>query len=289
MRNWWQERSALAKTAIVVGAVIVIGAVIVNPDSEGDGEAEAAASATTVESTSTSSTATTSEAPTTTEASTTSTSSTTTSTTSSTTTSSTSSTTTTISTTTTTAPATTTTTDPMAAFRFESFEVSGSGDDVVDVAVPDNLPAVLAMTHQGSSNFAVLSHTAENERIDLLVNTIGSYSGQRPVNLYEGENVGFLEITADGPWTVEAIPFSDVVQFENSATGTGDAVLFVTSGGGRLSVTHSGESNFVVMSHGGNRDLLVNEIGNYDGTVLLEGDARVLEVQGDGEWALDLE
>lgn len=292
MRNWWNERGTGAKIGIVAASLVVVVAAIgggAGPDVDpplaaADSTSTTAASSTVAESTVTSSAETTAESSPTTSSTTTSPTTTSTSTTTTSTTTTTSST-----TTTTTAPTTTTTTDPMAAFRFDPVEVSGSGDDVVDMVVPDDLPAVLTLSHDGSSNFAVISHTQENERLDLLVNTIGDYSGQRPVNLYDGENVGFLEVTADGPWTVRAVPFSDIERFETSASGTGDTVLFVTGGGGRLAVTHSGESNFVVLSHGSSRDLLVNEIGTYDGTVLLDGAALVLEIQADGDWTLSLE
>lgn len=37
---------------------------------------------------------------------------------------------------------------------------------------------------------------------------------------------------------------------------------------------------------GNRRDLLVNEIGSYDGTVRLGSDALVLEIAADGDWTV---
>jgi hypothetical protein len=53
--------------------------------------------------------------------------------------------------------------------------------------------------------------------------------------------------------------------------------------------THSGSSNFAVTSldaSGGRNDLLVNEIGNYKGTVLFDEDSHsaAFKIEADGAW-----
>ncbi len=83
--------------------------------------------------------------------------------------------------------------------------------------------------------------------------------------------------------------------------GRGDSVLTCTlsTGRHRMKVSHSGSSNFTVWIHGdeGGSDLLVNEIGRYDGTVLIEVGTGflaiapggcIIEISADGRWRLEL-
>lgn len=191
--------------------------------------------------------------------------------------------------TTTTTQASTTTTTPTIPI-FEAFTVEGSGDDVIDFSIPDDQPAVLELNHSGSSNFAVLSYTSAGERGDLLVNTIGSYEGSRPVNFVTGQDVGELEITADGAWTITAQHLSEAPTMDTSFEGTGDRVVLYAGTDSRLAGTHDGDSNFVIMAwSAAGRDLLVNEIGAYDGTVRIDPATIVIEVQADGNWTLQTE
>ncbi len=56
----------------------------------------------------------------------------------------------------------------------EPIIISGSGDDVVDIDKWSG-PAILIINYQGRSNFVISNYGAGGEKIDLLVNTIGSY------------------------------------------------------------------------------------------------------------------
>ena len=51
-------------------------------------------------------------------------------------------------------------------------------------------------------------------------------------------------------------------------------------------LTHNGDSNFSVWAWGTTRDLLVNEIGAYDGTVLVESGLFIWDVSADGDWTV---
>ena len=66
-------------------------------------------------------------------------------------------------------------------------------------------------------------------------------------------------------------------------------VLFTPPGmvfSGRLDITFQGEGNFFVEAHGEDfPDLLVNEIGDYEGTVRVTN-AIALVVTGDGDWTI---
>jgi hypothetical protein len=87
----------------------------------------------------------------------------------------------------------TVTTEPLAALtRFDN-SLDGQGDDVV-VYTGDG--GVATITHDGESNFAIWLYYANGR--DLLVNDIGSYSGQQLL-----DDAALLQITADGEWSME--------------------------------------------------------------------------------------
>jgi hypothetical protein len=84
------------------------------------------------------------------------------------------------------------------SLSFAPIRLNGRGDDVVSFEKP-NVPAVIHMTHQGSSNFAVINYDSSGEKIDLLVNEIGRYDGVRPLDFGSDEWSDRLEINADVP------------------------------------------------------------------------------------------
>jgi hypothetical protein len=96
---------------------------------------------------------------------------------------------------------------PPAPGSFAPFTISGTGNDVVNFQIPGDLPAVLDLTHTGSSNFIVWSLDTSFASIDLLVNEIGAYDGRRMVHggwFGAPELVRHLEIDADGAWSITA-------------------------------------------------------------------------------------
>jgi hypothetical protein len=161
---------------------------------------------------------------------------------------------------------------------------SGRGDDVVDITKPPGVTvAVAAIAYDGGSNFAVKG--VDGER-DLMVNTIGSYSGSVLLDGKSGETT-MLEVKASGPWT---ITISDALLAPalnaGANSGAGDAVLLYQGRTSRAAISGQSQGNFAVISHGsGGSDLLVNEIGSYDGVVPLVGPSLV-EVTADGPWSI---
>lgn len=175
---------------------------------------------------------------------------------------------------------------------FDSIEESGSGDSLI--TLPAGIPAaVVVATHDGSRNFVVNVLDQDNSPTgDLLVNTIGSYSGVTAYGLggsFGGEPTR-LEINADGNWTINIQPISSLDTI--AETGTGDAVGSYVGGAGALAATHSGERNFVVQQYTNQAfsfGLLINEIGSYSGTVPLSAGPSVITVQADGNWTLTID
>lgn len=181
---------------------------------------------------------------------------------------------------------------PVLPGEFAPFTLSGNGDSVPGLTIPGEKRAILEISYQGPSNFAIVSYGPGDEYLDLLVNEIGSYSGRRPVNFvidqFDGP-VRYLEVTASGPWTINVLPLSHA---HTEWGGAGDDVVAITSSSANrpMAISHTGSSNFFVWSYSTSRrlDLEVNEIGNFSGTVLLDAGARYLEIGADGWWSFTI-
>lgn len=162
---------------------------------------------------------------------------------------------------------------------------SGAGDTLI------TLPAtagIVTATHDGSANFAISVLDAANGSTgELLVNTIGAYSGTTVYGFNSYSEPATLQVTADGNWSITISPVSAAPALASS--GTGDAVFLYDGGGAGLTATHAGESNFVIIEETDSAfsmGLLVNEIGAYSGTVPLSAGPSAISVQADGSWTL---
>lgn len=170
---------------------------------------------------------------------------------------------------------------------FAPIQLSGTGDTVIDLPAGATGGIVVA-THNGKRNFAVTVLDANNGSTgDLLVNTIGAYSGTTAWGISAlGEGVK-LQVMADGAWTFDIRPMGDAPLV--APAGTGDAVFLYEGGAASLAATHAGSRNFVVQEETGkafSMGLLINEIGVYNGTVPLAAGPSVITVTADGAWTL---
>lgn len=90
------------------------------------------------------------------------------------------------------------------------------------------------------------------------------------------------------PVTPEPEPTVESQVFE----GSGDKILQFDSGPFTVKLTHSGSRNFIVRALEPDleeSDLLVNEIGPYEGTVLAPYDEYGgLKIEGDGSWTAEV-
>ena len=177
----------------------------------------------------------------------------------------------------------------VAPAEFTDISLSGTGDSVKSFSIPTNTAAIAKLTHSGSSNFAVTTLASDGSTNDLIVNTIGRYSGTVIFDTSSLEHSTALEITADGPWTV-TIQHPSKARIWNPAshlTGSGDDVVrLVPAPTGLTPITfnHTGESNFAVLAYGSISDLLVNEIGPYRGTTPLPAGTQIVSIEADGSW-----
>ena len=167
---------------------------------------------------------------------------------------------------------------------------SGSGDSVLAIELPDGFDsaAVATIAYTGERNFAVWSLDSGMGQDDLLVNEIGAYNGTVVFNL-SGAGISSLEITASGPWTVTVRSILSLREFVvGAASGHGDDVLIFRGQAGVASITHNGSSNFAVWKYGDRTDLVVNEIGAYEGSVRWTAGPSLVAVSADGDWSISI-
>jgi len=173
---------------------------------------------------------------------------------------------------------------------FDTITEAGSGDNLI--TLPEGVKAAMVTaTHDGDLNFVVNALNADNETTgDLLVNTIGSYSGVTVYGFNAFSDATSLQIMADGNWTITIAPLSTAPTL--AASGTGDAVYLYDGAAGKLTATHSGSMNFIVQEETDETfsiGLLINDIGEYSGTVPLSSGPSAITVKADGAWTLAAE
>lgn len=175
----------------------------------------------------------------------------------------------------------------------EPITFEGSGDSVIDFIVNWGDASLLEVENSGSSNFIVKSYDSNGEYLDLLVNTIGQYRGTLIIDVYSGEDTQRLEIKSSGNWKITAYPiekeYLHVMIVPGKHNGNGDDVLFLAGDHPDIGTfTNEEDTNFIVwgLSNSG-MDLLINEIGPYSGTIILDSTTVMLEIHTEGNWTIE--
>ena len=114
-----------------------------------------------------------------------------------------------------------------------------------------------------------------------------------------------MEVTANGPWEIivtQEFP-QTAPQLPLARSGQGSTVLtwvMLEKGRHTMEASHTGRSNFIVeilSADGGSWDLLINDIGNYQGEKLLRVESGILDldpgvyciaIEADGEWSIEI-
>lgn len=168
-----------------------------------------------------------------------------------------------------------------------NWSANGTGDYVAQGLIINHC-GVLSITYDGSGYFSVKAHNINTGDYELLVNDIGPYNGT--VLIPESGNYD-VEINADGNWTATAYAIGTT----NGCTfsGHGDAVtsVFYTQNQNWKITNSNSESYFSVKSYytkeDGDYDLIVSEIGNYNGIVRSDNSGSMFfEIVSDGDWTI---
>lgn len=167
---------------------------------------------------------------------------------------------------------------------------SGTGSEVVMLEPLGEEVYYATVTHQGSGNLALWSVDENGQDLDLMVNEIGNYEGQVAVNF--SEDPAAIRVEADGEWAIDLVHITEAPRWDGDSAyeATGDSIVIVdgvADGLTPVTLTHAGESNFAIWAWGESYpDLIVNDIGSYDGTTLLPDGTVVLQVDADGTWTI---
>lgn len=159
--------------------------------------------------------------------------------------------------------------------------LSGHGQTATQPITPKAPLSWVLFTHKGRRNFAVKAFQGEREK--LLVNTIGSYAGVRPL---AGTSPVMFDIQADGDWTIELRPLPGGGEAPFSGEGDDVSATFTPPPAGPWAFAHTGKRDFAVIAHCASGDTLVqNEIGPVNGSrVVRFGRGPCFwEVQADGQ------
>jgi hypothetical protein len=178
---------------------------------------------------------------------------------------------------------------PKAIPVLPAVTLTGRGDSVVRVPAQfDGQPALITAKNSGANNFSVWSLGIGNSQQQLLVNTIGNFSGVEAMDFDGSTPAGSLQIGDNGGrWSITFSDPAAAPTFAASTGGSGDAVVVYNGGPGTARFTSDGQGNFAVLQFsatGSSENLLVTEIGNYTGSVPL--DPGFLVITSDGRWTV---
>lgn len=162
------------------------------------------------------------------------------------------------------------------------FSISGRGDYVTGTYTISE-PARVHVENSGDRHFSVWAHEGGGSK-DLLANTVGDYDG----STFLKPGIYFFEVKSSGRWSISAEPLGSTS--DNSFSGHGCDVTPVFTSSGAYSIGGDSDSNFIVWGfydNGNRRDLLVNTIGSYSGTILFNrGAGSFFEITADGGWTI---
>lgn len=155
----------------------------------------------------------------------------------------------------------------------ETVTLSGTGDTATNAFSLELGLTIIRLTHDGSSNFAVLLMNSDSgDRVELVANEIGTFDGSKPIEITTTGN-HILDIDSDGNWTASIEqPRPNSAEKKTSFSGTGQqaSAFFTMEAGTRIfTITHTGDGHFSVVLRGKSGDyldVLANEIGNYSGS-----------------------
>lgn len=183
---------------------------------------------------------------------------------------------------------------PTATPTFAPLILTGTGDSIVDVDLaPGFVGIALISGNTASRHFAVSNYDANNQQIDLLVNTTDVYTGTVPIDFYDGQDTARFQVSATGDWTIELRPLTMARRFSapNTILGSGDDVIYIM--GNNLDtatiIANAASRHFSLQGIGDNGvDLLVNTTDAYTGTVILDPTTFILIINAVGDWTIEV-
>jgi hypothetical protein len=171
---------------------------------------------------------------------------------------------------------------------FEAITEKGSSDAVFPL--PDGaLGGRLKAEYKGDSNFIVSLLDADNELVEGPINAIGNYDGVAGFGFLSfGNPATQVQVQAQGDWSITVADIAASPK-DVPASGKGDTVFLYDGDATTWTLTHNGDSNFIVNQFSDEimPGLGINEIGSYSGAVPVTAGPSVIVLQADGGWTIE--
>ncbi|HVV12019.1 hypothetical protein [Amycolatopsis sp.] len=128
---------------------------------------------------------------------------------------------------------------------------------------------------------------ATDGSVPVLISTTGPYLGTRWINIYDGSRTTTFAITAAGPWKLTIKGLRSLATHTTTASGSGDAVVFLAGKVHKAVIDNDGTRTFNVnaLSASAGLDVPVHTTGRFHGTVALRGPVLV-QVISNGKWSI---
>jgi len=180
--------------------------------------------------------------------------------------------------------------DVMLPVGTNSPEMVGNGDRKVLLDEPPPVDhRVVAYSHTGAGSFRVVAHDLAGEEVEVVVERSGTVSGRALVD--DPGSMAALEVVADGEWTLSFEAVSTRPEVDGITLGSGDEVLLIPAHirGTTLRYRHVGSGMIVVRTRGFDGGA-ATEVASADSDMVsrlrIPLGARIIEVEGAGEWGL---
>jgi hypothetical protein len=173
--------------------------------------------------------------------------------------------------------------------------VTGNGDSVQDVSAWPQIPGLMRVQGNAAGRFfAIIPYDQSGNRLVSALSSTEPYSGIVPFN-FNAEYATRLEIQATDSWAIQILPLSQarVLTVPGAIQGSGDEVI-VLAGGTPDTASVSGNSAsrfFAVIPYERNANRLFSVVSStepYEGTVIVDRSAAILEIQAIGDWSIQI-
>jgi hypothetical protein len=194
-------------------------------------------------------------------------------------------------------PVVTATPVPTPAPTASPIQLSGTNQQASQKFHLNSGLAIFTMKHTGSSNFAIWLLDNMGDKKELLVNEIGSFDGSKAVRISTSGDY-ILDIKADGQWNIDIQQPAYTTAEKAPLTISGKSQqatkpFYLNAGLTTFKMTHDGSSNFAIWlldANGNKKELLVNEIGSFDGSkaVGVKSGVYLLDIKANGNWNIQI-
>jgi len=175
-----------------------------------------------------------------------------------------------------------------------SFSYTGNGDDYFKIEKPDDIALIFISGNSEFKHFAVQGVDKNGNNTKLFVNTTDVYTGIRTLDFLDKNNTSYLEVKSSGDWEIEIWPITKATKLNvgSRLVGMGDEVIMFTDISGLPNSANikgnKEEKHFAVISWGNHRELLVNTVDEYEGTVRITNPIYFIEIIANDMWEITL-